>query len=891
MTRAPARSTWPNSTQLDYETTTSYSLTVKVTDNGLPVLFGTGVISIEVNDVDEAPMVIDESYETIGNTLLEVTDGTAGPAPRIVVDGNVLANDVDPEDDGALTAGLVSGISANGGSVSMNADGTFTYLPPVGQQGEDSFDYTVTDVHHLSATGTVSITIQAMVWYVKNNAPAGGDGRSTSPFNVLTSAEATSQAGSTVYLFAGDGTATGQNAGIALKNDQRLIGAGVALDFPIQLNGGDATTQLLPGSSQPLLDNLSGDGVTISNLTAAEVRGLSLAGSVHAINVTASGSASAVVTIQDNTVRSAGTAGVYIRTTSTGTIHADVQGNTLTATGNAFDAQNNGTGKLSLQFNDNGVTSSANGVVIANTAGGSTTITAFENNAVDQNTVGSGMILTGVIFDAIEGGAYQTVQGGSTRVGSTGNGVGAAGMTLSNVRGDLLFNDLDIIADGGSGLRVSSSAIFNAASATGFQLAVLSGAGSLAATGGPAVDANTVTLDLPLASLGVVSSPTTGVSLNNVLGTVSALGGSIGATLGTAFDVISGNGNVTYPGTITNSFGKAVSVVSHSGGTVTFSGAIADTGAGVFLNSNTGTVIHFSGGLNLTTGSNPAFTATNGGTVDVSGSTNTLTTTTGMALNVANTAIGGDNLTFRSISANGAATGILLNSTGAFGGLKITGTGAAGSGGTLQHTTSDCVSLTNTAAVEINYLNTLYCGDIGIDASSVNDFIFRNGAVQNTGNANDEHGMRLVNLSGTVLIQDTTISSVFENGISLTNTSGSLDMMVRRTTISQNDNAHGEDGLQLRLGSTATAKLLVDDSDFNNLQRDGIDAVVEGGARLDLTVQNGSTFTGNSGNGSNTGVNLSSNNTAVLHADLIGNIFQSYSDTPLESGQYGGVHF
>ena len=102
--------------------------------------------------------------------------------------------------------------------------------------------------------------------------------------------------------------------------------------------------------------------------------------------------------------------------------------------------------------------------------------------------------------------------------------------------------------------------------------------------------------------------------------------------------------------------------------------------------------------MNLSTGANPAFTATGGGTVTATQNNtsivNTLTTTTGTALNVANTTIGAAGLTFRSISANGAANGIVLNTTGASGGLTVTGNGVACtpadttcSGGTLQNMT------------------------------------------------------------------------------------------------------------------------------------------------------------------------------------------------------------
>ena len=70
--------------------------------------------------------------------------------------------------------------------------------------------------------------------------------------------------------------------------------------------------------------------------------------------------------------------------------------------------------------------------------------------------------------------------------------------------------------------------------------------------------------------------------------------------------------------------------------------------------------------------------------------TNTLATTTGTALNVANTTIGAEDLTFQSISSNGAANGIVLNTTGTAGNLVVTGDGDGnpdGGGGTIQNTT------------------------------------------------------------------------------------------------------------------------------------------------------------------------------------------------------------
>src|SRR5262249_21039850 len=155
-----------------------------------------------------------------------------------------------------------------------------------------------------------------------------------------------------------------------------------------------------------------------------------------------------------------------------------------------------------------------------------------------------------------------------------------------------------------------------------------------------------------------------------------------------------------------------------------FSGAISDTGSGtgtgVFLNSNTGATINFSGALTLSTGSNAGFTATGGGTVTATDTTSTIITTTGTALNVANTTIGAAGIKFRSISANGAVNGIVLNNTGSSGGLSVLGntSGNCGgsitvqplgtpstanaptiadcTGGTIQNTTGAGIVLTNT---------------------------------------------------------------------------------------------------------------------------------------------------------------------------------------------------
>src|SRR5262249_56237002 len=56
--------------------------------------------------------------------------------------GNVLSNDSDVDGD-ALSAALVSGPAH--GSLTLNADGSFTYTPNANYNGPDSFSYKAND--------------------------------------------------------------------------------------------------------------------------------------------------------------------------------------------------------------------------------------------------------------------------------------------------------------------------------------------------------------------------------------------------------------------------------------------------------------------------------------------------------------------------------------------------------------------------------------------------------------------------------------------------------------------------------------------------------------------------------------------------------------------------
>ena len=94
------------------------------------------------------PLAIDDTYSATLNTLLTVAVGSG-----------VLLNDFDDNIPGLTVTGF-SASSAQGGTVTVNANGSFTYNPPNGFTGGDTFTYTITDSNSQMNTGTVNIRVQ-----------------------------------------------------------------------------------------------------------------------------------------------------------------------------------------------------------------------------------------------------------------------------------------------------------------------------------------------------------------------------------------------------------------------------------------------------------------------------------------------------------------------------------------------------------------------------------------------------------------------------------------------------------------------------------------------------------------------------------------------------------
>src|SRR5262249_17599511 len=95
--------------------------------------------ALVAGSVHASPLAFNDTYFTAGNTKLYVgTTPPAGePADQLAGTLGLLANDVALTDSTSFTG--FTGATSQGGSVTVNNDGTFTYTPKTGFTGADTF--------------------------------------------------------------------------------------------------------------------------------------------------------------------------------------------------------------------------------------------------------------------------------------------------------------------------------------------------------------------------------------------------------------------------------------------------------------------------------------------------------------------------------------------------------------------------------------------------------------------------------------------------------------------------------------------------------------------------------------------------------------------------------
>ncbi|AGU51777.1 putative outer membrane adhesin-like protein [Variovorax paradoxus B4] len=134
----------------NFNGTDSFTVTVSDGHGGTT----TSTVNVTVNPVNDLPTVPDYTKTTPEDTP---------------VSGQVIGTDVDGD-----TLTYVKGSDPAHGTVTVNADGTYTYTPGANFNGTDSFTVTVSDGHGGTTTSTVNVTVNPV-----NDAPVFVDGGGT----------------------------------------------------------------------------------------------------------------------------------------------------------------------------------------------------------------------------------------------------------------------------------------------------------------------------------------------------------------------------------------------------------------------------------------------------------------------------------------------------------------------------------------------------------------------------------------------------------------------------------------------------------------------------------------------------------------------------------------
>ena len=483
---------------------------------------------------------------------------------------SVVANDTLPAGATVSFVGAIAGSvgttarSAQGGDVTMVSSGAgigqFTYDPPAGYEGTDSFQYVVTDGAR-SDTATVTLSVSGMVWFVDNTAAActtraSGCGRLTSPYSTLAAFAAENNgtgnnpaAGDNVFVYQ---RTTAYVGPLTLLASQKLVGQDATQSL-------EAITGIAPSAYSAVLPTMQPGDATATTIT---------------------GATGALVLGQNNTVRGltlAASGGIALDGNGFGTFtHGDLEISAVNAA--ALRLQN---GALAGAFRkvSSSSASAASAVTLAQTTG-TFTVTG-------SGTAGSG----------------GTIQGASSLALSLTN-TGPVSISWMTVQNNALGG---LTANGVSGLMLRRSLFSgNGSSGTASSVAIVS------STGVMPVQIDTVTMTNSYYQA-IDLEPTGGtVTLllrgSTISGTNSTNGGTgvfVRGTNATVNATISGN---TFSGT---RLGELFYDVSGTGGAQVSITGNTFTGGGGQIAVSTGNLSAFSGAATFDIASNTMSGSTN----------------------------------------------------------------------------------------------------------------------------------------------------------------------------------------------------------------------------------------------------------------------------------------
>ncbi|HKO59437.1 MAG TPA: Ig-like domain-containing protein, partial [Thermoanaerobaculia bacterium] len=717
---------------------TTITFTYKANDG----LVDSNVTTVTITIINSAPVASPDSYAAVGNTELRVGTGST-VYPAAVVSGSVLANDNDPDSDPLTVTGIATPPAH--GTVSINPNGSFNYLPSAGYLGPDSFQYTVSDGTN-TATGTVTLSVSVRVWYVRNNA-GPGDGRSPSPFNTLAAAASATPAGDIIYVHRGDGTTNGQNSGITLLNNQALIGEGVAHVV------GPYT--LFPAGLKPTIGNAGGTGVTMGN--ASVIRGVTVSASGDGISSNA---------------KTDGTIGTVDVTGGADGISINTGAGTFTLTDVAITPGANGLvingGTPTINAANLDVTTTGGKGVFGNagvlnvTAGADgSTVTTTGNTAVDLSNMALGVSLrsvtatssaTGILVNNTTGSFTVTGSGaiagsGGTISNMTARGasfITAANVSLSNMlftlNGTVNGTSAAICGDTFNGTNLACNAGIHLASVTGLSLT------NVSVTGGAQIgingnDVSNLTMtNVEVANAGNEVSEH-GVQFVNLTGTATITGSNFHNNFSRQFTAQNSTGSLSIGITGSNFSSVAVSTGAQGAlisghGTASITSNVSSStfhdnfAAGYFSDgTDTASLNVTVSGSTFTRNAQSVFLGTAGAATlayDVNGNTSMLSISSPITVQKSGTG-----------NATGSVTNNVLGSTGVVGStctvtcdainMVITGTGGTYqttvSGNTIRQITSRGITV-NAGSGSATVLAKIFNNDVADPTGSAQNGIF-----------------------------------------------------------------------------------------------------------------------------------------------------------------------
>lgn len=833
----------------------------------------------------------------------------SGNIPISIAAPGVLTNDIDPDTGnntgltvtqvqgsganvGVSTATTATGIGGVTGFVTLNANGSFTYEPPPGFTGaNDTFTYQISDAGGKTDTTTVTITISQMVWFINNSGGGLNRGTFTNPFTTIasfntanTGAAPNPQPGHFIALRRGTGTYT-EADGVNLRDTQKLIGEAVQFNtvFTADANSSSAYNTFAGGTmTAPSIVTTAGNGVDLASGNTARgfnvgdtpgffgfnggavgsptINTVSVTGTGGAINVSTSGAFGSVVTF--STLESTSSPGANINLVSvTGTLGVTSGGTGLSGSAASSNAVNISGGTVSMTYPGN-LTKSNSGALVS-ISGGHTTGTITFSGTLNASAG------TGLQFDNADSTTSYNFTGTTTLNG------GDAGIDILN----------------GSAGTFSFGSNTSITSPTGTAFNVSGGSPTVTYSGNitqnnaaRVVDIQGTTANTIIFSTGTITGGASSTGVH--IGDTTAVNGNVSfanLNLGTSMARITNQAVTITNGTGTYSLG-AVSIFTSG-----VQGIVATDADGT-INSASGTV-----------------DATNARAINIDGPAGL--TTLGMTLT-------------RVSSTSSTTNGISIQDTN--GSFTITGTGTAGSGGTIQDTTGRGGSFISASNITLKYMNFTNAGttdldadnsglstgdnlatnaaihlqsvttvtldnlnltgtmaEQGINGNTVSAFTLSNSSITNAGNGADEDNIHFYNMSGTSAITNTTLTHTSGGGddnLNLQTQAGTLNLTI------SGGSATGTGGGVNQLGSgylfgirgTSNATITLSSANSSNNFSGGIVADAFDTATMDLTVSN-STSSGNNdqlsvsaGDSSNVDLNITGNTlSSVATGDFV----------------------